>query len=180
MTQQETKEYTFKESFPLEKKGFLLESFIDKVKEGLMDVMLKDNFFINKSPRGEDYFKDIIPTRLKKIDSKEEEFLLNLINKYKIPVSVAGIYLSASFRIMKDQESIFSSFYKQTFVVSSNLEAFNDKTLIQDINNYTKEREVVNKIYYALGKNRQTYKSNLYFQNYINFLDTVFPIIHLM
>jgi hypothetical protein len=179
MAPKESKEYIFTESFSLDKKDSI-ELFTNKIKNDLGTLMLKDNFFINKNRRGEDYLEDIIPTRIKKLDTKEEDFLLNIIDKYKIPVVNSGVHISASFRILDDQNSIFSALYKKTFLGSYSIDVFDNEAVIEEINNFTKEREEVNKIHYSLVKNRQTYSSDFSLQNYLNFLDTVFPIIQLM
>ncbi len=179
MTPKEPKEYLFKDYFPLDKKDSI-ELFTNKAINELNTLMIKDNFFMNKNRKGQDYLEDIIPARIKKLDTKEEDFLLNIIDKYKMPVVDSGIFISASFRILDDQESIFSAIYKKTFIVSPIIDAFNNKALMEEIDNFTKEREAVNKIHYSLGKCRETYESDFSFQIYLNFLDTGFPIIQLM
>lgn len=176
LNEEKTKPYIFTHRFPLEQ-GYSFKKFNNIVTTELKKNLLNDNIFILKDSNNLDYIKDIIPQNLRKLEIKEEEFLQQLIDKYKLIVDYAATYVKAEFLIFPKNQNIYSNFYKESFILTPNFKAVENDSLVNEINNFVEKQSVLfNGIEPNFYQNEQTLQAKLSINCNIKALHTTFPI----
>lgn len=176
MNEEKPMTYTFTHQGLLEY-GYSFEKFNNIVTTKLKEKLLNDNIFILKNANNLDYIEDIIPQNLRKLEIKEEEFLQQLINKYELIVDHAVTHVKAEFLVSPKNQSIYSSFYKESFILTPNFKAPENDLLVNEINNFVeKQSALFNGIEQNFYQNEQTLQAKLSINCRINAVHTTFPI----